>query len=120
MERMLFASIVEGYSVPFQLIVPTDEKSGHYVSGEWVRDDKPPIEKNGAILPLKDSSIFRSGGTLTENDRQLFIAESVPLGSIAIDGSNQYKVISVEPFLEHYADVNVYYLKAVNEVGNYL
>ncbi|MGX7417807.1 hypothetical protein ACWOFR_03275 [Carnobacterium gallinarum] len=120
MKRMLFASIVENYSVPFQLIVPTDEKSGHYEFGEWVRDDKPPVDKNGAILPIKDSSIFRSGGTLTENDRQLFIAEAIPLSSIVIDGPNQYKVVSVDPFLEHYADVNIYYLKAVDKIGKYL
>lgn len=116
MEKMIFASLVAAFAVDFTLILPTDSK-GQYIKGEWVADNEEPVIKQGAIIPYDDRTIYQSGGTLTTSDRQLAYVGDIPLGSHVIDMGKRYKVESEEPFREHYADTNLYRLKAVNKNG---
>lgn len=116
MEKMIFTSVVASFAVDFTLILPT-EKKGQYIKGEWVPTDQEPVIKQGAIIPYDDRTIYQSGGTLTTSDRQLAYVGDIPLGSHIIDGDKKYKVESVESYREHYADTNLYRLKAVSKNG---
>lgn len=119
MQRMNFSSLVETFAVDFQLVLPSDEGAGKYVHGEWVPTNKEPKIVSGAIIPYDNRTIYQSGGTLTSSDRQLAYVGSIPLGSKIIDMGKEYKVESEEPYAEHYADVNLYRLKAVtNNAAN--
>ncbi|GGC98043.1 hypothetical protein [Enterococcus wangshanyuanii] len=116
MEKMMFASLVAAFAVDFTLILPTGNK-GKYIKGEWVPDNQEPVATKGAIIPYDDRTIYQSGGTLTTSDRQLAYVGDIPLGSHIIDAGKEYKVESEEPFREHYADTNLYRLKAVSKNG---
>ncbi|PZL78247.1 hypothetical protein CI088_00310 [Enterococcus plantarum] len=116
MEKMIFSSLVASFGVDFTLILLTDSK-GQYIKGEWVPDNQEPVIKQGAIIPYDDRTIYQSGGTLTTSDRQLAYVGDIPLGSHVIDAGKKYKVESEESFREHYADTNLYRLKAVSTSG---
>ncbi|EGO7824153.1 hypothetical protein POB01_002763 [Enterococcus faecalis] len=113
MQKMKFSSLVETFAVDFQLILPCDENGGEYVHGEWIPKNKEPKTVSGVIIPYDNRTIYQSGGTLTSSDRQLAYVGSIPLGAKVIDNGREYKVESEEPYAEHYADVNLYRLKAV-------
>lgn len=117
---MKFESLVTAFSVPFQLILPADPNGGAYVDGEWVPNKSDPVTKEGAIIPYTDKEIFESGGRISEHDRQLAYVGDLPLNAEIIDGSNTYKILSVGPYRDHYADTNLYQLKAVSVFGQQL
>lgn len=116
MEKMSFSSLVDAFSVDFLLVLPA-EKKGKYVKGEWVPNNQEPMLKRGVILPYDNHTIYQSGGTLTESDRQLAYVGDIPLGSHVIDNGRKYKVKSEDSYAEHYADTNLYRLKAVSNDG---
>ena len=117
MERMMFANLVAAFGVEFKLVLPENEKKGKYVHGEWQRADQEPTIASGALIPYDDRTIYQSGGTLTTSDRQLAFVGDIPLGSIVIDGDREFKVEGEEPYRDHYADTNLYRLKAVKNNG---
>lgn len=120
MDRINFKDLVESFAVDLQLVTPTNDKKGKYVHGEWVREDDEPIGIRGAIVPYEDRVVYGSGGTITQFDRQLFYVGDIPLQSIIIDGPEQYKVELVEEYARHYSDTNIYRVKAVDKLGNYV
>ena len=111
--KMSFASLVESFSVPFTLILPAGD-GGHYEDGEWVPDNSQPETKYGAIIPYTDKQVYESGGHLTQSDRQLAYVGNLPLGATVVDMDHKYKIVSLEPYAEHYADTSLYNLKAVS------
>ncbi|EEU80608.1 TPA: hypothetical protein RHK09_001757 [Enterococcus faecalis] len=119
MQKMSFSSLIDTFAVDFQLVLPSDEGAGKYVHGEWVPANKEPKIVSGAIIPYDNRTIYQSGGTLTSSDRQLAYVGKIPLGAKVIDMEKEYKIESEEPYAEHYADVNLYRLKAVtNNAAN--
>lgn len=113
---MKFASLVASFGVDFEFIEPDD--GGKYIAGEWVALEKDAVTKNGAIIPYSNKQIYESGGTITQNDRQLAIAETLPLGATVIDKGNRYKIKREDPYAEHYSDTNIYHLEGVSVFGN--
>jgi len=112
--KMSFATLVDSYAIPFQLILPKDENGGYWEDGEWVPDQEKPVTKHGAIIPYTSRQVFESGGTITQNDRQLAYVGELPLGAKVIDMGITYEIVSLEPYTEHYADTALYSLKAVS------
>lgn len=108
--KMIFADLIDDYAVPFQYI----SGGGKYVDGEWISDADIGVTKYGAIIPFSNKEIFNSGGKYTSSDRQLAIAEKLELGAKVVDGSETYTITSEDPYADHYADTNIYHLKAVS------
>lgn len=109
-----FKRLIKKYSVTFTL---RKESEGEYVSGKWVVGEPDEKTMQGAIVPMSDRKIYGSGGTYTEQDRELYV--STPLqGDLSafkvIYNQNIYAVEYGRNF-EDYADAAVYTLKWVSK-----
>lgn len=87
-----FKYLIEKYSTPFVLIVPGE---GSYEGGEW--KEKPPQKKRltGAVLAHRERKVFRAEGTLTEQDRALYMLEPLTdalQGATVIHGGKEYSI----------------------------
>jgi hypothetical protein len=70
MQYFNFERLINKYSTEFTLVTPaqqTTNNMGDYVKGEAVK-----TTMTGAIISIKESKIYRSEGTLTSKDKQLF------------------------------------------------
>ena len=73
-----FNRLIQKYSANCQLV--SQASGGHYAGGEWVPDPTPlPQDISGAVIPMTDRKIYQSGGTYTEQDRELITLEEIPL-----------------------------------------
>lgn len=64
-----FTDLITEYSKEYKVVIPP---KGKYEYGEWV-EGKPTEETlTGAILSLGENKIYRSEGTLTNEDRVLY------------------------------------------------
>lgn len=109
-----FKRLIQKYSVPFCL----HQTQGAYVGGKWQQSGEKVQPMSGAIVPIKDSKIYASGGTYTLKDRELYL--TTPLkGQLSdykvIYKGNAYRVEEGQNF-EDYADAAVYVLKWVSGV----
>lgn len=110
-----FTRLIQKYSVPFCL----HRIQGAYVGGKWEQGGEEVQCMSGAIVPIKDSKIYTSGGTYTLRDRELYLTKPLkgPLSNYkVIYKGNAYKVEAGRNF-EDYADAAVYVLKWVSEVS---
>ena len=66
-----FSRLIEKYSCDFVAVIPSEgyfDDMGEYVKG------KPKEETlRGAIISHRESKIFKSGGTITEQDKALYM-----------------------------------------------
>lgn len=65
-----FSYLIKKYGTTFTAIVPGE---GDYVSGEWVDGAETEQTMTGAIIAHRASKVFQSGGTLTTQDRALYM-----------------------------------------------
>lgn len=65
-----FSYLIKKYSATFTAIIPGD---GDYVSGEWVDGAETTQTMTGAIIAHRASKVFQSGGTLTVQDKALYM-----------------------------------------------
>lgn len=101
-----FKRLIEKYSTDFTVCVPS--KDDFDDSGEYVKGTPTKQTFRGAILSHRESKIFKSGGTLTEQDRALYMLEPPPAdlqGAELIHGENLYHISSK---LENAAFTGVY------------
>lgn len=71
-----FSRLINKYITDFYAVVLL---AGYFDdSGDWQEGETAKIPLNGAIISFKDSKIFRSEGTLTTKDKQLFMLEPIP------------------------------------------
>ena len=108
-----FTRLVQKYSVPFCL----HRKQGSYVAGKWEDGGEIVRSMRGAIVPMRDSKVYSSGGTYTAQDRELYLLKPLeaPLSEYeVVYKGNAYKVEEGRNF-EDYADVAVYVLKWVSK-----
>lgn len=111
-----FKRLIDKYSVTFCL----HYTQGEYVSGRWEQGGKKSISMRGAIVPIKDSKIYSSGGTYSAHDRELYITSPIsePLSNVEVVYKNNiYKIENGRNF-EDYADVAIYDLKWVGVSKN--
>lgn len=64
-----FSRLIAKYGVPFEMV--TKEK-GEYSGGVYKEGKETVTPVTGAIIPMTESKIYQSGGTLTTKDRQLY------------------------------------------------
>lgn len=85
--------MIKKYSVDFVAEIPSE---GYYNdSGDWVLGSPKHYKLRGAILSHRELKVFRSEGTLTGQDRALFMLEplenALQLAKI-IHGGKEYSV----------------------------
>lgn len=101
-----FSRLIKKYSTAFEAITLTD---GYYDEcGDWIESTKEKTTVTGAIIAISERKIYQSNGTLTANDRQLYMEQ--PLDSklqgckVIYDG----KVFSIEESTENAKFTGVY------------
>lgn len=108
-----FNRLIDKYSVDFTLL---STSKGGYVGGKYVSGEETATAYRGAIVPVSDSKIYQSGGTLTTKDRQLFmrtpIAQALTNAKVRFK-NNEYNIEQVTDF-DDYADAYIYLLKWVS------
>lgn len=68
-----FTDLIHKYSVEGKLI--QESGKGEYIGGNWIpAPASEPKMIKGALLPMTKQKIYQSGGTYTENDRELIIS----------------------------------------------
>ena len=110
-----FTRLIQKYSVPFCL----HRSQGAYVGGKWEPGGEIVQRLFGAIVLMKDHKIYSSGGTYTQQDRELYLTTPLkaPLSDYrVVYKGNTYAVEEGRNF-EDYADVAVYVLKRVSGVN---
>lgn len=114
MAHFNFKRLIEKYSDDFIAEIPSETYVDN--SGDVVKGTPKRYELNGAIISHRESKIFRSEGTLTGQDRALYMLEpldnALQLAQIIYKG----KVYSVGDLLENSAFTGVwaYTLKYVS------
>lgn len=108
-----FVDLIHKYSVEGRLI--QESSQGEYIGGNWVpasADGSKPVK--GALLPMTRQKVYQSGGTYTENDRELITLEEIPLepSSYVVFQGMKYKVESESDY-SLYAGFHSYNLKRV-------
>ena len=88
-----FSRLIRKYSTDFTVITTAD---GYYDDmGDWVAGSTAEVTMNGAIISHKESKIFRAEGTLTANDRRLFLLQPIDsklIGATAIYKGRKYNI----------------------------
>lgn len=112
-----FRNLVEKYSTDFVAQIPS---VGAYDDmGEWEAGEPKEVTLHGAIISHRESKIFRSEGTLTSQDRALFML--VPLEKSLYGAKIVYegKLYSIGDLLENseFTGVWKYTLKYVSAFG---
>jgi hypothetical protein len=94
-----FKRLIEKYSDKFIAEIPSE---GYYNDkGDFVKGDPQRYELRGAIIAHRESKVFRSEGTITSQDRALYMLE--PLDNALKSAKVIYKgkVYSVGDELEN-------------------
>lgn len=112
-----FTYLIEKYSTPFILKVPG--KGEYDEKGDFVEGGPVKKEYTGAILAHRERKVFKSEGTLTEQDRALYMLEPLTdalQGAEVIHGG---KVYSISDSLQNanFTGVYAYTLKYVSVFG---
>ena len=69
-----FERLITKYGRRFDIIIPA---MGEYVGGVW-KEGKPVIEEEfGAILSLSETKLYQLGGTLSAQDRHLYMNHAI-------------------------------------------
>lgn len=112
-----FQYLIQKYSTPFVLEIPSVD--GYDAKGDLIPGE--PTKKNltGAVLAHRESKIFKSDGTLTEQDRALYMLEPLTdalQGAKVIHGGKVYDISSALDNAE-FTGVYAYTLKFVSVFG---
>ena len=108
-----FTRLIDKYSNDITISIPTE---GDYVNGTYQPGEPTIITVKGAIFPLSEQKIYRSGGSLTQADRQLVMKaqiEGALKGATVKKGDETYKVEDETPYSD-FADMYSYTLKRVS------
>ncbi len=95
MQYMNFEYLIRKYSREFTAV--TYSEDGYNESGDLVKGGRIETTLNGAILSHRQSKLFRSEGTLTEQDRVLYMLTplaSALKGAEIIYKGNKYSIAS--------------------------
>ena len=112
-----FQRLIEKYSTDFIVEIPSEGDWND--AGEWEAGAPKQKTLHGAIISHSESKIYRSEGTLTGQDRALYMLEPLENalhGAKVIHGDNVYSIgdlLNNAPFTGVYA----YTLKCVSAFG---
>lgn len=114
MQYMNFELLIRQHSRDITVI--TYSEDGYNESGDFVKGERIETTINGAIVSHKQSKIFRSEGTLTSQDKALYML--TPLASALKGGQilDRGKLYSIVSELENaeFTGVYAYNLKFVS------
>lgn len=112
-----FKRLITKYTTEFTVKIPSE---GHYDdAGDWVSGEPVTVKKQGAIISLTENKIFKSEGTLTAQDRALYMLEPINLalkGAEVIHGNRVYTISDSLQNAE-FTCVYAYTLKFVSVFG---
>lgn len=114
MPNFNFVRLIKKYSTDFVAVVPSE---GYYdEAGEWQTGEPKRINLQGAIISHKESKIFRSEGTLTGQDRALYMLEPLKFALQTAKIIYEGKVFSVGDMLANarFTGVWAYTLKYIS------
>lgn len=112
-----FGYLIKKYSTSFVLEIPG--KGDYDEKGDWKKGTPTKKDLTGAIIAHRESKMYKSDGTLTAQDRALYMLEPLTdalQGAKVIHGG---KVYSINSTLENapYTGVYAYTLKYVSVFG---
>ena len=109
-----FSRLIKKYSTDFIAEIPS--KSGYDDSGDYVKGEPKQITKRGAIISHRESKIFRSEGTITSQDRALYMLEPLDDALKSAKIIHEGKTYSVGDMLDNgeFTGVWAYTLKYVS------
>ena len=116
MQYFHFERLIKKYSSKITAIIPA---KGHYENGEYVKGSDKTFELMAAILDIDRKKIYNSGGTLTEQDKQLYVIGTLTeeiRGAKIIHNGKEY---SVEQDTDNslFTHFTAYILKYVSAFG---
>ena len=111
-----FERLIKKYSSEVTAILP---EKGRYVNGEYVSSGNQRITFDAAILDIDKKKIYNAGGTLTTQDKQLYVIGTLTdeiRGAKIIYNGNEY---SVEQDTDNsfFTNFTAYILKYVSAFG---
>lgn len=89
-----FSRLINQYSTDFTVITAASG-GGYDDMGEAIIAEPKKITMHGAIISHKESKIFRAEGTLTANDRRLFMLQPIDgelIGATAVYNGRKYNI----------------------------
>ncbi len=91
-----FSRLIRKYSTDFTVITASSTGESKYDDmGELIKEEPKKITMNGAIISHKESKIFRAEGTLTANDKRLFMLQPIDgklIGATAVYNGRKYNI----------------------------
>lgn len=90
-----FENLIKQYMTDFKVIIPLD--GAYNECGDWKPEAIEVVEKQGAIISHRQSKIFKSEGTLTQQDRALYMLEPIDIsleGAKVVHNGNLYTISS--------------------------
>lgn len=108
-----FKRLIKKYSVKFEMITQTD---GAYINGHYQEGKETVKTITGALVPLSENKLTKSGGTYTAKDKQLYLTTPItsPLKNTKIRYKGQEYSLQQETDHSDYADAYVYMAKWVS------
>lgn len=115
-----FSSLVNKYSTEFEATIPG--KGDYNDSGKWIESEPQSVKLQGAIISHRESKVFRSSGTLTSQDRALYMLEPLASGLNGAKVIYDNKEFRIGDLLENSAFTGVWaytlkFVSAFNEGG---
>lgn len=108
-----FSRLIDKYGVTFEMVT---KAKGEYSGGVYKEGKETVTPVRGAIIPLSESKIYRSGGSLTSKDRQLYykgkFVDALRGATVRYKGSEY--AVETETDYQDYADFCVYTLRWVS------
>ena len=94
-----FKRLVERYSTDFVAEIPP--VSGYDDYGDYVESEAKEVNLRGAIISHRESKIFRSEGTLTSQDKALYMLEPLEQSLHGAKVIHDDKIYSIGDLLEN-------------------
>lgn len=101
-----FTGLITDYSNTFTVVVP--EAEGYDEKGDWKAASEKRETLMGAIIAFKESKVFRSEGTITANDKRLFMQQALPKALIGAEIEYRGQRYKIESELENAEFTGVY------------
>lgn len=113
-----FSNLIKKYETEFTVIIPKD--GGYDEYGDWKPETVETVNKKGAIISHRQSKIFKSEGTLTQQDRALYMLEpiDIPLEGAKVVHNGKLYTISSDLENAQFTGCYNYSLKYVSVFDN--